>query len=201
MAETDRQSTDAPGGWRQLLIPLIAVTVVGGGGGGFLGYALLASKDSAKAELPEAGGRAPAKESAEAGADGHGAPKESAQGEHAGKAHGHDAAKGKEAAQPAAPAQLKVRELPPVVANLGGEKRALVRIQSAIVYDAGELEHLDTLIPMLMSDITAFIGTLDLPAIEGPDGLRRLQEELTERAATRSERRIRELIIEALVVQ
>ncbi|MEK4035817.1 flagellar basal body-associated FliL family protein [Methylocystis sp. IM2] len=98
-------------------------------------------------------------------------------------------------------AQLKVRELPPIVSNLGGKERSWVRIQSAIVYDPHELEHVDALIPVLLSDITAFIGTLELSSIEGPDGLRRLQEELNERASTRSERHVRELIIEALVVQ
>ncbi len=186
-------------GWKQLLVPLIAVTALGGGGGGFLGFTLLSSKNPQKIEAP---GQAPkeAGESAPSGKQAHGDAEEVGHG----SGHG-EKTKNKEAEHSApaapAPALLKVKELPPIVANLGGKEHAWVRIQSAIVYDAHELEHVDTLIPVLLSDITAFVGTLELSAIEGPDGLRRLQEELNERASTRSEKRVRELIIEALVVQ
>ncbi len=76
-----------------------------------------------------------------------------------------------------------------------------MRLQSAIVYDAHETEHPESLIPAIMSDITAFMSTVDVSSIEGADGLRRLQEELGERAATRSERHVKEFIIESLVVQ
>ncbi len=196
--QIDGKSKDAEGGWKQLLLPLIAVTILGGAGGGFLGFSVLVPKGPTRTE---AAGTA-SKETGETGAEG--SSKQAVHGDAQGSAHGggHDEAKGKEAAHqaPAAPAQLKVKELPPVVANLGGKERAWVRIQSAIVYDPHELEHVDTLIPVLLSDITAFIGTLELSAIEGPDGLRRLQEELNERASTRSERHIRELIIEAAFI-
>lgn len=190
---------DAEGGWKRLLVPLVAVTVMGGGGGGFVGFSLLAPREAEKAE-------AAAKETKESGADhsGQGAHGD-AQGSGHGGEHGgeHGDAKGKdgEHGPKGTRAQLKVKELPPIVANLGGKERAWVRIQSAIVYDPHELEHVDALIPVLLSDITAFMGTLELSSIEGPDGLRRLQEELNERASTRSERHVRELIIEALVVQ
>jgi len=76
-----------------------------------------------------------------------------------------------------------------------------VRLQSAIVYDAHETSHPESLIPAIMSDITAFMSTIDMSTIEGPDGLRRLQEELGERAATRSEHQVKEFIIESLIVQ
>ncbi|RTL86042.1 MAG: flagellar basal body-associated FliL family protein [Hyphomicrobiales bacterium] len=189
--EIGGKSKDAEGGWKRLLVPLMAITVMGGGGGGFVGFSLLGPRESEKAE-------AAAVETKESGADHSG---QGAQGGGHGGEHGDTKGKEAEHGPKETRAQLKVRELPPIVANLGGKERSWVRIQSAIVYDPHELEHVDALIPVLLSDITAFIGTLELSSIEGPDGLRRLQEELNERASTRSERHVRELIIEALVVQ
>ncbi|GLI91628.1 hypothetical protein LMG27198_06200 [Methylocystis echinoides] len=227
----------AKGGLMSLLIPLIAVTVVGGGGGAFLGMSMLAPKEPDKGKAAGEGvqsaakggedskGKAkPAEKDAhgEAKADAHGAAKTDAHGEaksdaHAdphggghgdapGDAHGksdpHADPHGKAAEKKEElPPELRVKELPPLVTNLGGDKRNWVRLQSAIVYDAHETQHPDTLIPAIMSDITAFMSTVDVSAIEGADGLRRLQEELGERAATRSERQVKEFIIESLVVQ
>jgi hypothetical protein len=74
-------------------------------------------------------------------------------------------------------------------------------LQAAIVYDPKGMEHPEKLIAELMSDITAFLRNMTLPALEGSEGLRRLQEDLTERAVTRSNRKVREVIIETMVVQ
>ena len=159
---------------RDMLLALLAVSVVGAGGGGFVGYRLLSlpadqSSDGAAAKPPE--------------------------GDHAG---GHEPAPKSVAPKPA---KLEVKQLPPVVTNLARPAKSWIRLQSAIVYDAAELPHAEALVAALAGDITAFLGTLDLASLEGPDGLRRLQEELSERAATRSEGRLREFIIETLVIQ
>lgn len=220
------------GGLMGLLIPLIAVTVVGGGGGAFLGMSLLAPKEPEKgktagegvqsaAEKPaaeESAGHAKSEDKGEA----HGGAKAEAHGESHGESHGDKQgdAHGKSDAQagahgeahgdphgkaaekaPPPPPELRVKELPALVTNLGGDKRNWVRLQSAIVYDAHETQHPEALIPEIMSDITAFMSTIDVSSIEGADGLRRLQEELGERATTRSERQVKEFIIESLVVQ
>jgi flagellar basal body-associated protein FliL len=216
------------GGLMGLLIPLIAVTIVGGGGGAFLGMSLLAPKEpetgkAAGEGVQSAAGKPSADESAghaktEDKAEAHGSAKAEAHGESHGDkhedphgksdAHGdphgdaHGDAHGKAAEKaPPPPPELRVKELPPLVTNLGGDKRNWVRLQSAIVYDAHETQHPEALIPEIMSDITAFMSTIDVSSIEGADGLRRLQEELGERATTRSERQVKEFIIESLVVQ
>jgi flagellar protein FliL len=227
-------------GMMGLLIPLIAVTLVGGGGGAFLGMSMLAPKEAEKGKAAgegvqsseksggdEAKSQAKPPEKDSHGADkgdAHAAAKSDTSGGGHGESHGdadkhgdshgksdahgeahgdaHGAAGGKEAQKKEAPApELRVKELPPLVTNLGGDKRNWVRLQSAIVYDAHETQHPESLIPTLMSDITAFMSTIDVASIEGADGLRRLQEELGERAATRSERQVKEFIIESLVVQ
>jgi flagellar FliL protein len=138
-------------------------------------------------------------------ASGHG-------GGHGGDAHGsghgggggHGDSKGKTPPAGAPHKDLSkghVKELPAVVTNLAGAERHWVRLQSAIIYDPEELPHIEPLIAELTSDITAFLGTLEIANIEGPDGLRRLQEELSERVATRSDRHVQGFVIETMVVQ
>lgn len=170
-----------------LLIPLVAVTLLGGGGGWFVGFSMLAPKEAAKTETT---GSAKGTAKAPEGDAGHG-----------GKADAHGQAHAEETAKPADhPESLQVKELPPIVTNLSVGKN-WVRLQTAIVFDPQELKHAETLIPELMSDLTAFMNTLDLRDIEGPDGLRRLREELNERALIRSDHHLRELVIESLVIQ
>lgn len=180
--EARKDARVANGGSTGLMASLAIFTVLGGGGGALLGHNFLPTVDLSRGATQAA---------------------EAARGETIG-AHGAapDHATTAAAAAPSdLTAQLVVKELPPVVTNLRGAARSLVRLQTAILFDPRELPNADALAPLVVGDITAFLGTLDLSAIEGADGLRRLQEELNERAATRSERRIRELIVEMLVVQ
>jgi hypothetical protein len=135
-----------------------------------------------------------------AAAGGHG----DSSGGHGAAAGGHGDSPGANAKPSAAhrgDAKGHVKELPAIVTNLSGGERHWVRLQSAIIYDPEELPHIEPMIAELSADITAFLGTLNLSNIEGPDGLRRLQEELSERVAIRSERRVRGFLIETLVVQ
>ncbi len=53
----------------------------------------------------------------------------------------------------------------------------------------------------ITGDVLAFLRTLTLSQIEGASGLRQLREDLNERVAIRSSGRVRELIIQTLVVQ
>ena len=187
-----QENAKKSGGIAELLVPFVAVTALGGGGGWFLGASSLASKEVAGAAVPLADAKEQEK--------GHG--KEKATKEAHGKAtppetNAHGKGTGDKADHGEA---LQVKELPPIVANLAGGK-TLIRLLTAIVLDPQEIKHADRLTPELMSDFTAFLNTLELRDIEGPDGLRRLQEELNERAHIRSEGLVHELIVESMVVQ
>lgn len=167
----------------QTVIAVALLTLIGGGGGAFLGFTLSAPAPAGPAKAP-----AQTLESTEHGdavADPH---KKSA-------GHGGDEKKAAE------PDVLEVKELPPIVTNLGEPESSWIRLQAAIVYDPKEMQHAEKLIAELMADVTAFLRTATMSSLEGAEGLRRLQEELTERAAIRSERRVREFIIETMVVQ
>ncbi len=53
----------------------------------------------------------------------------------------------------------------------------------------------------IKADIIAYLRTLSTAQIEGASGLQHLREDLNERVSLRTKGAIRELIVEALVVQ
>jgi flagellar basal body-associated protein FliL len=170
----------------QTVLALVVATLIGAGGGGFLGMTLVGEQPAAPAHGDEAKESAAAtKPAAEPAEKGHGG------------AHGAAPAV-KET--PAAP-KWKLKELAPIVTNLGEPETGWVRLQAAIVYDGEALPQSDVLVSQITADIVAFLRTMTLASIQGADGLRRLHEDLSERAVIRSEGRVRELIIQALVVQ
>ena len=91
--------------------------------------------------------------------------------------------------------------LPPIVTNLADPSDAWVRLQAAIVFDTKTVPKPDLLAAQISEDFLAFLKTSTVAQIGGASGLQHLREDLNERAAIRSEGRIRELIIQSLVVQ
>ena len=96
---------------------------------------------------------------------------------------------------------IEVRELPPVVTNLARPEEARVRIQVAMVTLKAGVDNPALLAARINDDIIAFLKTLSVADLQGPSGLQGLREDLNERAAVRSGGKVREIIIEALVVQ
>jgi flagellar FliL protein len=168
----------------QTVMVLVALTLTGAGGGAFLGMSL-GQGPSASA------GRSPGETLREAnggakGVDSHG---------------GGGPTASLEAIRTPARSLMRLKELPAVITNLGTPETSWVRLQASILYDAKAVPQPDLLVTELMSDLVAFLRTISLASIEGPEGLRRLHEDLSERAAIRSEGRVREFIIQALVIQ
>ena len=108
-------------------------------------------------------------------------------------------------AQSAAPSPYaggtEVRELPAIVTNLADPADVRIRLQVAIVYPRAAVEEPSVLAAKVTDDIVAFLKTLSLTQLQGASGLQNLREDLTERAAVRSQGKIREVVIETLVVQ
>jgi len=71
-------------------------------------------------------------------------------------------------------------------------------MQASIVYDTSLVTQPDIMVAQIVSDTVAFLRTETLASIEGAEGLRRLREDLNERASIRSDGHVRELIIETL---
>lgn len=96
---------------------------------------------------------------------------------------------------------MTIKELTPIVTNLAAPANNWIRLQSAIVFNPEDLPHPDKMIAELTSDITGYLRTVSMVNLEGAEGLRRLQDELSERTTIRSNGKIHEFIIETMVVQ
>jgi flagellar FliL protein len=194
----------------QTVAALVVATVIGVGGGGFVGYTLVGETPATPSHGGEAKDPPPAagKSGAEPSASGHGqSGGGQAGGGHGAGAHGGGGHGGGGHGAPAAaketpaPVRTNLKELAPIVTNLAAPETSWVRLQATLVYDGEATALTDILVSEVTADIVAFLRTMSLESIEGADGLRRLHEDLSERAVIRSEGKIRELIIQALVVQ
>ncbi len=106
----------------------------------------------------------------------------------------------KKAAEAAPPNEL-MKELMPVVTNLAAPEGSWIRLQTAIVYDKNDAPAVDAISTKVGEDILAYIRTLTLEQIQGASGLEALRDDLNERARLRSDGKVRELLIEMLVVR
>lgn len=91
--------------------------------------------------------------------------------------------------------------LQPIVANLVEPADTWVRVDAALVLERVEPEAADALAAEVAGDTLAYLRTLPLAQLEGAGGLAYLREDLAERARTRSDGRVREFVIETMVVQ
>jgi flagellar FliL protein len=106
-----------------------------------------------------------------------------------------------EAQAPSNTQKVGIRELPAVVTNLGQSSETWIRLQTAITFDSATVETPDVLAAEIASDIMGFMQTLSVSQLNGASGLQHLREDLNDRAIVRSDGRVRELMIESLVVQ
>jgi flagellar FliL protein len=98
-------------------------------------------------------------------------------------------------------APVRLRSLKPLVTNLAAPREAWVRLQASVVIDQQGIDDVIVLMGHIEEDILAYLRTVTLAQIEGAAGLQHLREDLNERAVSRSGGKVRELILESLVVQ
>lgn len=102
--------------------------------------------------------------------------------------------------EPARMANAKLRPLTPIVTNLAEAKSVWIRIESSLVFDEIP-EDADALAARISEDIVGFLRTVSMKQIEGATGFQHLTEDLNERVRVRSSGRVRELIIQGLIVE
>jgi flagellar protein FliL len=103
------------------------------------------------------------------------------------------------AAPPAQPSAIV--DLPPIVTNLGAPQDTWIRLEGSIIFDPRALPHPDAVAGRIGDDILAYLRTVSLRQLEGPIGLENIREDLNERAAIRSDGKVRAFVIRTLVVQ
>lgn len=97
--------------------------------------------------------------------------------------------------------EMGVLDLPPIVTNLAAPTDIWVRMEASLLFEGKTLPHGEAMAGEISGDILAYMRTLTLAQIQGVAGLQHLRADLSERASIRSEGKVRELIIKALVVQ
>jgi flagellar FliL protein len=96
---------------------------------------------------------------------------------------------------------VNLKSLASIVTNLGGPRGTWVRLEAAIVLGPDAAKEEGLLAGRISEDIIAFLRTVPLAQIEGANGFQNLREDLNDRARIRSEGKVREVIIQSLIVE
>jgi flagellar FliL protein len=94
-----------------------------------------------------------------------------------------------------------LKTLAPIITNLAGPKSTWIRLETALVLEGEPSADADLLGAKVADDILAFLRTISLSQIEGASGLQNLREDLNDLVRIRSSGKVRELVIETLVVE
>ncbi|MFV0279837.1 MAG: flagellar basal body-associated protein FliL [Rhodoblastus sp.] len=94
-----------------------------------------------------------------------------------------------------------LRELKPIVTNLSAPAGAWVRMELALIVGGPADPKLEQRIAEFVSDCADFFRTLSAQQVEGVNGLRRLREDLLDRARFRIGKDVESVLIQTLVVQ
>ena len=95
----------------------------------------------------------------------------------------------------------RLRRLSPIVTNLAAPANNWARVEASMVTESLSDEDAGILAAHISEDIVAYLRSASVSQFEGARGLQHLRDDLTERANVRSSGKVRELIIETLVVQ
>jgi flagellar FliL protein len=96
---------------------------------------------------------------------------------------------------------VSIKPLAPVMSNLSDTKGPWVRIEASLVVEGQVTPELQVLARKVEEDILAFMRTVSLAQIEGASGFQHLREDLNERARIRGGGKVRELIIQSLILE
>ena len=96
---------------------------------------------------------------------------------------------------------VNIKSLSSIVTNLGSPKGTWVRLEAAILVGPDAAKEENLLAGRIIEDIVAFLRTVPLAQIEGANGFQNLREDLNDRARIRSEGKVREVIIQSLIVE
>lgn len=129
-------------------------------------------------------------------------------GAHETPQHAQKAAHGKEADK----AEVKytdgsrVRDLLPITTNLAGTPAAWIRLEASVLLTEPQPaeEQTDEEVQLLRSineDVVAYLRTVSLAALQGPSGFQSLREDLDERVRIRSEGKVKELIVQSMILE
>ena len=95
----------------------------------------------------------------------------------------------------------RLRKLSPIVTNLAAPANNWARVEASMVTESMSDEDAGILAAHISEDIVTYLRSASVTQFEGTRGLQHLRDDLSERASIRSSGKVRELIIETLVIQ
>lgn len=167
------------------LVVCLVVTLAAGGAG--FGVSATMLKPSALAASP-----VEVQAAGEPGSDAHG----TAEGAHgAGAEH---AAPAGHATKSGLPADLTVTDISPITTNLLDPPDTWIRMELSLAFD-GEPD--PGIAEEVHQDILAYVHTIKLYNLRGGSGFQHLMEDLNERAAIRSEGRVKRVLVRSFILE
>lgn len=112
-------------------------------------------------------------------------------------------AKGGEAAtvsMSASTESANLRPLSPIVTNLAGTPPVWIRVEASLVFHEVPSDA-DALSARISEDLVGFLRTVSVKQLEGATGFQHLTEDLNDRVRVRSNGRVRELVIQGLIIE
>ena len=99
------------------------------------------------------------------------------------------------------PASANLRSLPPIVTNLASPGQTWIRLEASLVVDGDQTAEANVLVAQIAEDIIAFLRTVTLVQIQGASGFQHLREDLSDRVRVRSGGKIRDLVIQSMIIE
>jgi flagellar FliL protein len=106
-----------------------------------------------------------------------------------------------QAAKSSFPAGTSLRSLSPIVTNLASPAHSWIRLEAMLVTESLQAPDASVLEAQITEDIVAFLRTLALVQIQGPSGFQHLREDLIDRVRVRSGGKVRDLVVQSLIVE
>lgn len=167
------------------LVVCLVVTLAAGGAG--FGVSATMLKPSAMTATP-----AEAQVAEEAGSDAHG----TAEGAHG--ADAEQAAPAGHATKGGLPADLNVYDIAPITTNLLNPADTWIRMELSLAFEGGADP---AVAEEIHQDILAYVHTMKLYNLRGGSGFQHLMEDLNERAAIRSEGRVKRVLVRSFILE
>lgn len=96
---------------------------------------------------------------------------------------------------------VHMRTLPPIVTNLAAPEKTWVRLEASIVLAPDPGGDPSEIAARVAEDTVAYLRTTTLAQIQGATGFQSLREDLKDRVRIRTGGKVRDLVIQALVVE
>jgi flagellar protein FliL len=103
-------------------------------------------------------------------------------------------------ASPPPPTTIKTLLLPPILTVVANPRNTWLRLEIAVLAPADE-HGVEEQLGQLGDDMLSYLRTIEVSQIEGPSGLRFLKDDLLERARTRTNGQVQDIVIRTLVLE